>query len=389
MTQNPHNGPLLVLGPLLRYVGDTCATVWVETDRPCTVEILGAQARTWGVHGHHYALVVVDGLTPGSETPYDVRLDGVQVWPEPGNRYPASVIRTLGDERLRLTFGSCRRAAPFDRKHLRKVGADALVALARRMAGGDRTGWPHQLLLLGDQVYADEPSPALIKRLDRLTDLGRREGGRADHEVRDEIVDFEEYTWLYHESWRTPDVRWLLSTVPTAMVLDDHDLRDDWNSSWSWRQEMQGKPWWRDRVQGAFASYWVYQHLGNLSPEHLAEDDVYRRVQQATDDAERERVLADMAWRADREPQTMRWSFVRDLGRTRLLVLDSRCSRRLSPDDRAMVDDAEWAWVDKTAHADVDHLLLGTSLPFLTLHGIHHLEGWDEAIAEGAWGRLG
>ena len=389
MTQNPHNGPLLVLGPLLRYVGDTCATVWVETDRPCTVEILGAQVRTWGVHGHHYALVVVDELTPGSETPYEVRLDGVQVWPEPGNRYPASVIRTLGDERLRLTFGSCRRAAPFDRKHLRKVGADALVALARRMAGGDRSGWPHQLLLLGDQVYADEPSPALIKRLDRLTDLGRREGGRADHEVRDEIVDFEEYTWLYHESWRTPDVRWLLSTVPTAMVLDDHDLRDDWNSSWSWRQRMERKPWWRDRVQGAFASYWVYQHLGNLSPEQLAEDRVYRQVLDAPDDSTRERVLADMAWRADREPQTMRWSFVRDLGCTRLLVLDSRCSRRLSPDDRAMVDDAEWAWVEKTAHADVDHLLLGTSLPFLTLHGIHHLEGWDEAVSEGAWGRLG
>jgi hypothetical protein len=173
------------------------------------------------------------------------------------------------------------------------------------------------------------------------------------------------------------------------MVLDDHDLRDDWNSSWPWREEMQRKPWWRDRVQGAFASYWVYQHLGNLSPESLAEDEVYRQVREAPDDATREQVLADMAWRADRHPSSARWSFVRDLGRTRLVVVDSRCSRRLTPGNRAMVDDPEWAWVEKSAQADVDHLLIGTSLPFLTLHGIHHLEGWDEAVAEGAWGRVG
>ena len=388
MAQYPHDGPYLVAGPLLRYVGDTCATVWVETDRPCTVEVLGHRASTWGVHGHHYALVVVEGLRPGTETAYTVLLDGDRVWPEAGSPYPPSVVRTLGDDRrLRLAFGSCRRAAAFDRHSLRSVGADALVALAQRMAGGDRTSWPDALLLLGDQVYADEPSPALTKRLDRLTELGRRRDEGANDEVRDEIVDFEEYTWLYHEAWRTPDVRWLLSTVPTAMVLDDHDLRDDWNSSWSWRRRMEQQPWWRERVEGAFASYWVYQHLGNLSPERLAENVVYRRVLDAPDDEARERVLAEMAWRADREPTSARWSFVRDLGRTRLVVIDSRCSRRLTPGDRAMVDDSEWDWVRESAQADVDHLLLGTSLPFLTLHGIHHLEGWDEAVAEGAWGR--
>ena len=390
MTRNPHDGPYLVLGPVLRYVGDTCATIWVETDRPCTVEVLGHRADTWGVHGHHYALVVVEGLDPATETPYTVQLDDARVWPEPGAAYPPSVIRTLGSQqRLRLSFGSCRRAAPFDRRSLRSVGADALVALAQRMAGGDRTDWPDLLLLLGDQVYADDPSPALTKRLKRLTDLGRREGERADADVREEIIDFEEYTWLYQEAWRTPDVRWLLSTVPTAMVLDDHDLRDDWNSSWSWRRRVEDKPWWRDRVEGAFSSYWVYQHLGNLTPEHLAKDDVYREVREAPDDATRERVLDDMAWRADREPGSARWSFLRDLGRTRLVVVDSRCSRRLTPDNRAMVDDAEWAWVRDAADADVDHLLIGTSLPVLTMHGVHHLEGWNEAVSEGAWGRVG
>ncbi|MGN6302943.1 MAG: alkaline phosphatase D family protein [Angustibacter sp.] len=390
--------PSVVVGPLLRHVGDTTATVWVETDGPCEVEVLGHRTRTWDVHDHHYALVVVEGLEPASRTPYEVLLDGRQAWPEPGSPHPPSVIHTLGDEsRLRLAFGSCRRAAPFDRHTLRTVGADALVALAQRMMAGDDGHWPHALLLAGDQVYADDPSPALKERLRRLHDLGervqdadeRRERGYRDPEVREEIVDFEEYTWLYHESWRTPSVRWLLSTLPTAMILDDHDLRDDWNSSWSWRQETSAKPWWPDRVVGAFSSYWVYQHLGNLSPRELADDELYRQVREAPDGAARAQLLADFALRADSEPDTARWSFVRDFGRTRLVVLDSRCSRNLDPDHRTMVDDKEWAWFRDATSADVDHLLIGTSLPFLLVHGVHHLEGWDEAVAQGAWGEPG
>ena len=35
--------PVLVLGPLLRYVSETVATIWAETDRACRVEILGRE----------------------------------------------------------------------------------------------------------------------------------------------------------------------------------------------------------------------------------------------------------------------------------------------------------------------------------------------------------
>ena len=44
MTLSPAS---LVLGPLLRYVGDNGATVWVETDRACTVEVLGCASPTF------------------------------------------------------------------------------------------------------------------------------------------------------------------------------------------------------------------------------------------------------------------------------------------------------------------------------------------------------
>ena len=36
--------PGLVLGPLLRYTGESEATVWVETDTACEVEVLGHTA---------------------------------------------------------------------------------------------------------------------------------------------------------------------------------------------------------------------------------------------------------------------------------------------------------------------------------------------------------
>src|ERR687895_244002 len=107
--------PHLGLGPLLRYVGERDSTVWVETDARCQVEVLGHTARTLHVEGHHYAVVCVDGLEPGTATEYEVRLDGEKVWPDPDllEDYPPSVIRTLDpQQRLKLVFGSCRTSFP-------------------------------------------------------------------------------------------------------------------------------------------------------------------------------------------------------------------------------------------------------------------------------------
>ncbi|WP_328524142.1 DUF7800 domain-containing protein [Kribbella sp. NBC_00359] len=377
----------LRLGPLLRYVDETRATVWVETDGPAEVEVLGHRARTWSVHGHHYALVRIEGLAPDSITPYEVTLDGSTAWPPADNSYGPSVIRTpRADGTFRLTFGSCRRSAPFDPQGFKEFGPDALVALAERMAAGDGE-LPDAVLLLGDQVYADDPSDAVLQR------LHDKHGGRQGSEVADEIGNFEEYTWLYDDSWTTPAVRWLFSTVPLCMLLDDHDLRDDWNTSMTWRRWATAQPWWRDRVVGAYASYWVYQHLGNLSPEQLDRDSTYHAMLSIEDDDERAAYLDRFAWTADEDPASCRWSFYRDFGDAsrgvRLVAVDSRCSRHLEPDERAMVDAHEWEWVRRhtvEATRPIHHLLLASTLPFLLAPGLHHLEGWDEAISSGAWG---
>ena len=43
--------------------------------------MLGCAQRTFRVADHHFALVHVTGLEPGTTTPYEVRLDGERVWP--------------------------------------------------------------------------------------------------------------------------------------------------------------------------------------------------------------------------------------------------------------------------------------------------------------------
>ena len=107
--------PSLVLGPLLRYVGETEAVLWVETDSDCEVEILGTRERTFCVCDHHYALVCCGGLEPGSWHEYEVLLDGERVWPQ-DDGFPASEFRTYPkDTPLKMVFGSCRVAAPTSR----------------------------------------------------------------------------------------------------------------------------------------------------------------------------------------------------------------------------------------------------------------------------------
>jgi hypothetical protein len=133
-------------------------------------------------------------------------------------------------------------------------------------------------------------------------------------------------------------------------------------------------------------SYWVYQHLGNLPPEDRMEDATYRAVRECEGDAGP--IVRDFAFAADREVAGARWSYRRDIGRTRIVMMDSRAGRVLEPDDRHMVDAEEWDYIEKWTKGTFDHVLLGTSLPAFLGRGMHFLEAWNEAVCEGAWGGI-
>ncbi|MBT2449974.1 alkaline phosphatase family protein [Streptomyces sp. ISL-43] len=399
------------LGPLLRYVdwntGDS-ATIWIEADRPCTAEVrcadgAGGSVRTFQVAGHHYALVPVTGLTPDSTTAYEVLLDGVHVWPLRDTPFPPSTITTppaakahhsnhsptrdanpTHSPTLRLTFGSCRQAAP-PADGRGPHGPDALDTLASQLAVEPEAVRPDVLLLLGDQVYADHLSRATRAWLSARRDLREAPGAQ--------VADFEEYTRLYDESWLDPEIRWLLSTVPSLHIFDDHDVIDDWNTSATWLAEMRATPWWQERVLSGLMSYWVYQHLGNLSPAELAADALYGAVRETPDGTD---ALRAFAASAEADPATVRWSYRRDFGRSRLLMVDTRAARVLDEDGRAMLDPAEQQWLRDNAlagHGGYDHLLIGSSLPWLMPPLVHDAEVWNAALCRGErgpkWARIG
>jgi hypothetical protein len=374
----------LVLGPLLRYVSETEATLFVETDAACEVSVLGAVEPTFQVEGHHYALVRAEGLKPATEHPYDVRLDGEVRWPEPGSSLPPSSLRTLGGAGpLDVAFGSCRVAVPHEEPWTKSKAedekgheVDALWVLAGEISR-DEARRPDLLFLLGDQVYVDEGSPETRAKIEE------RRG--TDTEPGAEVTDFEEYTWLYQESWREPLIRWLFANVSTSMLWDDHDMSDDWNISRSWVEEMRGRSWWHRRAVGCIASYWIYQHLGNLSPASLDEDEVYLAVR---GNAEAEAVLFDWAARIESTAAGERWSFCRDLGGgTRAIFVDSRAGRVLDEGERRMVDEDEWRWIVDQTEGDFDHLLIATTVPWLLSPGLDRLEAWNEQVCDGAHGK--
>jgi hypothetical protein len=382
--------PELVLGPLLRYANASEATVWVETDDACEVEVLvrgtkdaSHRSHTFHARGHHYALVCVSELEPGASYEYEVRLDGAKKWPEPGSPFPPSVIRTMEPGApVTLVFGSCRISAPHEPPYIlsheedeRGLGVDALYALAMRLRKKSEESLPDALLLLGDQIYAHKPPFETLDFIRSKRDTDKPPG--------EAVASFEEYVRLYRESWGDPAIRWLLSTVPSTMIFDDHEVDDDWNISESWVEEMRMHPWWDEQIIGGYASYWIYQHLGNLSPQELEGDGLLEKVKTADDAGP---LLREFAYKTHREPTGTRWSFYRDFSGVRLVMMDSRGGRVLKEGRRSMVDADEWGWIQEHTTGGFDHLLLGTSVPVLLGPGMHHLQAWNEVVRSGAWG---
>lgn len=97
---------------------------------------------------------------------------------------------------------------------------------------------PYSLLLMGgDQVYADQLwesscRPAINAWCSLSWDAQNR--AAVTPEIRQEIHDF--YNSLYLQQWSQVDVSWMLASVPSIMMWDDHDIFDGWGS-YPWERQ--------------------------------------------------------------------------------------------------------------------------------------------------------
>ena len=82
-----------------------------------------------------------------------------------------------------------------------------------------------------------------------------------------------------------------------------------------------------------------------------------------------EAALRAFAQAADREADGAKgamWSYRRDFGPVRLLVIDSRCGRILADGRRSMISDDEFGWIEQQVEdGEFEHLVVATSMPWL------------------------
>lgn len=243
-----------VLGPIIGHTTDTTAKIWMRGEKEGTdaepvcvgaIEVRDAgghvQSRYCRLLSHHdfTGCVTMNGLSAATE--YNVRI-GIECMaagseppidhgiPDPiisGDPLETSTFRTApapDSVALRFVFGSCRynfwwgNASKGD-KTFRSI-------LARH--GNNRLDL---MIMLGDQIYADPLNVV----------------GQAN--------ELEEFWEIYRDYFGQPHIRLLMGQMPTYMMMDDHEIRNDWS-----KEQMKK---YGGLFNAAIQAYESYQHLHN------------------------------------------------------------------------------------------------------------------------------
>ena len=454
----------IVCGPIVRRTTSKSSVIWVETDADC---MLHARARAWAgppgtgrrakrppdsaskaaltvkVDGRYYALLELEDLRPGwlykyalyyrptedkRPTVWTSDVDSGQWWEAElesyamrGRRPAFRTFPVPKTEETRIAFASCRVLGGgfFGGKDVKGKDVFELYGQLLRSTAKDRLkAWPHLLLLLGDQIYADNVmTDVAAARLKDKKRAGKVVGNLSAPESileweRDRIpgetksliktklmgrnIDFPvnipdyagwgefqcmqygDFAALYVAAWTQPDVAKMLANLPTFMMFDDHEIANDWNITGGWVAQMKKAPGWLDAVGEGLAAYWLYQGWGNPIPPLRSIDDRYNLLYKAA--------LAG----TDAMPKLRDW-FINLIKAGRvvhyyqidifppILVLDTRADRSfVAPKTNAggivahadyddeIISEEQWTWLKDAIDRD-GPVVLASGVPFLQL----------------------
>ena len=459
----------VLAGPIVRRVDAASASVWLALAEPCDVTLRvwnglesAATTRAAAFEGQrhtrrlgdqlHIVVVTAPGMyLPGQIFSYDIELNNgtetktlddlelLKDGPVGGNiphkalGYEPAMLPSFATcppelTDLRIVHGSCR--LPDNHRVDAMVWIDDLIADGRTSA----TGRPHQLMLSGDQIYADEPGPVFLTiasnagqsvlgtrrdsdeavAKETLPFNGRnfpldsqhfRAGWRRDFvvnntrftsiEAKSHVMGLGEFAGYYLLVWANtlwpdtypgegaflpsvppppmgypvgleapkkideelkenydkwiayvkafrdglPLVRRALANVSTYMILDDHDVTDDWNLTALWKDRVYSTDLGRTIVRNALVSYAMFQAWGNdpAAFESGANKDLLDAIERLNpkdaDNFPDAQVAADLNQRlglttmAESVEPTLKWHYHVDGPRHRLVVLDNRTRR--------------------------------------------------------------
>jgi hypothetical protein len=351
-----------LLGPFLGHVTATTARAWIRMPRNAPLHLLEVAAQPLaGAHvgpaglrvdamdavpGGDGTAVATARLSGGPSTLHRIevrfRREGLRP-EEPLGTLLARAAELPSDRgRIAFAFGSCW-----------KVNALGDVGKAWRLLEGlARARHVDHLLLLGDQIYADE-TPLKTSLVGRTaTRRVNRLGDGAPRELR-----LGAYREAYQQAFEQEDLGRALARLPSVAIWDDHEIINGWGSA-AWHDEAEG----RRLFDAAASGYDEYQGARNPPPL---------------------------------EPSSRAHAFRR--GPAAFLVLDLRTHRHANPavilgeEQRAAV--AAWLRADDAATAPV--LFVACSVPPLHLRRLFNFlrgpldvrDQWSHGAneAERAW----
>jgi phosphodiesterase/alkaline phosphatase D-like protein len=301
----------IILGPIIGGLSYDKAFLWARMDGPGVLHVwLGKKPDLSDAYlaGRSLPLRPEDGfagvapithLLPNSRYYYHLSqedsLPQKKAGPLSGGIYPSFKTFPRPGELVsfNFAFGSCFRPKNDE------SGKIFQVLESRRPVDDLRF-----ILLIGDQIYADEY---------RYNSLGKV------------ACSIDEYRSVYRYTWSNPSFRRMFLNLPAFMTLDDHEVDDDWR----WLDPLRKKvylPWWNviirklrnakpeeyqaspKKVRNGLQAYWEHQGMhspGFVLPPHLNEKGQYLLTSQ--------------------DPGSLAYSFT--FGGAAFFVLDTRTMR--------------------------------------------------------------